>query len=353
MSARVLVATCLLLLLASSCGDHKGGPALWMVRAQCSGGYNCDCIQCADAGYSYWCSSNQECYSYDAECGVDCNAPCENVVGCTGCHQGYNCSCTQCQQKGYGYYCTTAHECYDTETSCDVSCGEAGCLSTQTCAPPMKCPNSNCQDQNSTCCIDSNLQQFCVPGQVTCCDYENMTCPIGTTCDPPQGTCEPPPPTPSSECLECQKVMTFIEQNGCTEFEDVCSTQFPELLCTVIVESGLCNYIIGHMLPAQNACEMIGFCGGGTCPCGYCNPTLYGQWCLSVPNVCPGQGAAGQSRRFAQYPFNASSNVRGELIPFRSRHQHLVPRAGTRRGADVCLDGWCDASSLGCCLTCA
>jgi hypothetical protein len=310
------------------------------VAAQCSGGYNCNCEQCSQDGYGWFCRSNSQCYSYHWDCGLECDTPCENVVACqAGCYQGYNCTCSQCQSQGYSYFCSGANECYDSYATCSVSCQyTADCQPTTVCAPRMTCQGNGKCNATQTCCVDSNGEQFCAPyAGAVCCEYNQMACPSNHTCDPPSGQCMPPPANPSANCKECQQVVSFIESHGC----GACASAFPALawLCNLVNEMGLCNYIVSRELPPLNMCEIIGFCGEGGCTCGYCRPSLYGQACLSLPNVCPSSSA-----------IMNRSNLSGAVI---RASRHLRGDSNKARASDFCVDGTCDDNHNGCCLTCA
>ena len=176
----------------------------------------------------------------------------------------------------------------------------ASCFSTQSCAPTITCSNTGC-GAGSTCCVDgSTLQPFCAQGtNVTCCGSEQMTCEAGTICDPVGGPCVTPSPEPTEWCTDCQALVKFLEKKGCAAIDGPCDGTFSPLVCLLIEQSGLCDYIVDNALPPLNACEMVGVCGTGSCPCGYCNPTYYGQWCLTGAQLVPFERKNGEDDHVA------------------------------------------------------
>ena len=331
------------------------------------------CQQCAaEHKGNYYCASNGKCTDWHVTCALDCKVPCESTKACNGCAKEDNCSCAECQSQGYSTYCPLANECYNTLTTCGISCGsESDCISTSTCAPRGVCTAAQANQCNGTqtCCLNSNGSPFCSPyPNATCCQYESLTCPVGYTCYPPGHKCLPIPPSPPANCAKCEQVVAKIEATGCAD----CTTLFPALswLCALIQKLGLCAWIENSALPPANVCAMMGFCGDEGCGCGYCRPQLYGQWCLSLPNKCPASSASGfGTLAIAKPPL---PQVHFPTIEARDAHyaakiketvrtleeRHTSVEAFNAKRADVkvgnyCVDGMCDAATVGCCLTCA
>jgi len=241
---------------------------------------------------------------------------------------------------------------------------------------------------DNSCCIDAdNGQPFCVPGpNATCCNWHTNTCPAGTSCDPPANACNPPPPPGSNtslECSACKAVVNKALSKGCDE---ACAILGPfEDLCTLLMDHGLCAYILEKLNLGQqpaDICEMVGACGAhGTCICGYCQPAFYGQWCLSLPNHCPAgsvvaadakdssesiahprsvrNGSAGDAHRLDQrspWAWKPAGDVAPDVKdvgPFRGWRIPHRSGTGARAGGDDCVDHVCEAAKQGCCLTCA
>jgi len=298
--------------------------------SSCSGGYGCTCPQCADSGYSYFCPSNSECYSYEATCGTACQVPCQPTTTCGQ-------TCQQCQQSAYDYYCPSPYNtCYNSYATCDISC-PVTCVNTQTCSPNITCTpaqSSSCNSSTQTCCMSSQGEAFCsdYPNAV-CCNIDTMSCPRGTICDPITKGCAQPD-NGTLACQVCEKIMGTIIEKGC---EYACEVFNTSIECIIIKELDLCDWIekeLESFESPQQACGMFGLCGGGTCDCGYCTPQLYGQYCMSVPNTCPPSGRL-QAR---------SWHLRGGSA---------LPTPVNKGSGDFCLDGECDSSHIGCCLTCA
>ena len=331
------------------------------------------CQSCASSGKDYYCASNGKCFDWHVTCAIDCKVPCESTKACNGCSNGYNCSCAECESSGYSTYCPLANECYNTLTTCGISCGsEADCLSTSTCAPRGVCTSSQASQCNSTqtCCMDDNGSPFCSPyPNATCCQYNQLTCPTGYICYPPGGQCLPLPPSPPADCSDCEKIVAKLEETGCAD----CSTLFPALswLCALIQKLGLCSWIENNVMPPENVCAMMGFCGEEGCGCGYCRPQLYGQWCLSLPNKCPSKSIQASFGSLAvakppqpkkNFPTPEARNahfgakIKDTVRTLEERHgsveAYKAKRAATKFG-NYCVDGMCDASNVGCCLTCA
>jgi hypothetical protein len=170
--------------------------------------------------------------------------------------------------------------------------------------------------------------------------YYSNTCPHGAVCDPPSGGCVAPAPQ-TSGCQLCLKVVNYIEEHGCVDLCKELPIPGADILCEIIEDLGVCSDIVKWIQSGWSsveACGMVGYCGSGTCKCGYCTPPLYANYCLSLPNECP---KTSYRRVFEQWMHD-------------ERHSPNAAKKKKRLGGtDVCVDGWCDASTLGCCLTCA
>ena len=267
------------------------------------------------------------------------------------CSDGSDCTCTQCNLAGYTYWCSDNSNCYSTEFTCDLGCGSSSnCVSTATCTIALTCTTDQASQCSSdqTCCLDQDGNPFCAQGsKMKCCSYGTLACPATQVCDPAGGGCKLNPPDNSGACTACQAMISHIESDGCS---DACDLLPPpaDVVCNFAMDqTDLCNtiiqYIEGGFTP-YTICEMIPFiplCQSNvTCDCGYCIPAVYGQWCLSLPNSCP------------------SSKVEASKNNTWHRKEKTGARSNTVfgsqvNGTNVCLDGTCDESNAGCCLTCA
>lgn len=253
------------------------------------------------------------------------------------CSDGDNCTCSECNVDGYSYWCEDNQECYSVGAECDFECS-GSCTSTQNCSLPVACSASQsagCSGQE--CCLDSDANPFCAPAGSVCCNYNQMTCTAGTACDAPTGSCVTPPTNYSSSCQQCMSLINKIESDGCSDAQTYCDMlPIPfNLMCVYLMKGGLCEKIVQYLagdLTPLTICEMIpllNLCATGlTCECGYCQPAMYGNWCLALDATCP----------------SSASGAKG-----------LLSRNGTAHvsGKNVCFDGTCDESNAGCCLTCA
>ncbi|CUG92121.1 Hypothetical protein, putative [Bodo saltans] len=303
----------------------------------CYNGYNCTCDQCGAANYAYSCASNQECYSLGTECSAACNGPCKSTQSCSSaCSDGYNCTCTECNVAGYPYFCPTTQECYNIDVACNSECG-VSCTSTQNCSLPVACTaaqSAGCPGLE--CCLDSEANPFCVASGSVCCNYAQLACPAGSACDAPTKTCRIVTTNQTTACKACQSLVSEIESQGCSSASDYCVMLPPpfDAMCALAFEAGLCteivNYLAGHLTPLV-ICEMIpiiNLCATGlTCECGYCQPAMYGNWCLALDAPCPSSSTG---------------------VAVKSNHTSVKGKGG-----NICFDGMCDESNAGCCLTCA
>eukprot|EP01088_Endostelium_zonatum_P009306 TRINITY_DN22504_c0_g1_i1.p1 TRINITY_DN22504_c0_g1~~TRINITY_DN22504_c0_g1_i1.p1 ORF type:complete len:204 (+),score=30.71 TRINITY_DN22504_c0_g1_i1:70-612(+) len=137
-------------------------------------------------------------------------------------------------------------------------------------------------------------------------------------------------------CADCITIVGEIEKKGCSY---ACKALPPpaSLLCTLLLTtSGLCTKILDWLekgFQAPIICELIGMCSHGNCVCGACTQYLFDHRCLSVPNHCP---------KANQYLVDAFTHDPNPWVP-----KDLNTTSGI-----VCLDHKCEASKVGCCLTC-
>lgn len=208
------------------------------------------------------------------------------------------------------------------------------------------CNSASCST-NQTCCLNGN-------GTSTCCKYANavccgldspLCCPENHVCDPVANQCIPPDNSPI--CDACTKVIALANSSGCS----LLCTKLPvqmALVCEVIQKLGICQDIISWIINGETPYQICGwlhipnkkgFCYSGTCPCGYCTESFYDR-CLSLPNHCP-------SKAVHHQPLNA-------LLPKNSNSQSslLYKKNIKNKKVGICLDGKCQASKEGCCLTC-
>jgi hypothetical protein len=159
-----------------------------------------------------------------------------------------------------------------------------------------------------------------------------MSCPTNHVCDPPTGTCVAPAPQ-TTGCKTCLSIIKYIEKKGCA---DLCKVLGDTIVCELINKLHVCplisKWIAEGWTPLQ-ACGAIGYCGAGSCPCGYCTPPLYGQFCLAAPNTCP--SSVPSLRLFGQWVDDERRSAKGV------------------KGDQFCADGHCTEGNVGCCLTCA
>lgn len=342
-----------------------------IVSADCSGGNNCTCTQCNLAGYSYFCGNSESdvgtCYSLDASCVAECSSNCYETSGC-----------------GLPIVCSNAQA-------------------------------SSCQSAGLNCCLDSTGTPFCTQGSV-CCNYETMVCSSGTVCDPVSGDCITPN-TNTTACEACQFAMKVLYEYGnsyCDKYCDLLPYPFNGM-CIVLEKLGInfCTDILEWLesgFTPLAVCEMmpLGICSGGaTCACGYCVPQFYGQWCLSLPNHCPSGGSGSDADSHEAQGLrvtgnmlkraavtNLSSNQSAKVIPLENHSASAAEyekrvaafvtamtvtaqkyRAAGREAEaatiekhvsraeqqllrpmherELCFNGMCNASYVGCCLTCA
>lgn len=136
----------------------------------------------------------------------------------------------------------------------------------------------------------------------------------------------PPVDRPAfNECSACLKVVGFVESKGCSASCDLLPPGISEL-CDVLMDLGVCQDIVNWLddgMTPQTICHKLSYCGGLDCWCGTCSPSRYGR-CLSFPNHCP----SSSSKMTSSLPQTSDTEV------------------------GPCLDGSCDSSSLGCCVTC-
>jgi hypothetical protein len=250
------------------------------------------------------------------------------------CSDGDNCTCLECNVNGYSYFCSDNQECYSEEVECGFECS-GSCTSTSNCALPVACSASQSSECSGECCLDSDANPFCALAGSVCCNYAQMTCTSGTVCDPPTGQCVTPATNYTAGCTACMKLVNNIESDGCSDVQTYCALlPIPfNAICVYAMNAGLCttilNYLAGDLTPLT-ICEMIplmNLCATGlTCECSYCQPAMYGNWCLALDATCPSSGGVARSVNHTQ------RNVGGR---------------------DICFDGSCDESNAGCCLTCA
>jgi hypothetical protein len=327
-AATVLLAAALLVLPAAAAAAD--GAAAAADHAPAAVG---SCESCKNDRKDWFCTTSTKCFKHHFGCALDCHGPCQKTSHCGTCAAGADCSCTQCKDAGYSNYCAAARECYHSPETCDISCHKSGCSSTASCGAPATCNATSCQS-GQTCCIDGDGHRFCSPyANATCCRYSNMSCPSAHVCDPPTGRCVAPAPE-STKCKECTAVVKGIETDGCT---DLCKHFAKSVVCELIVKLKVCaalaELLKKHFSPTQ-ACNSIGMCGAGSCPCGYCTPPLYGNTCLA-------------DKKKGRCPTAASASLLGAFAALQQ-----PPRLGAR-GGEFCLDGHCDEDHAGCCLTCA
>jgi hypothetical protein len=309
------------------------------------------------------------------------------------CSNGDNCDCTACAVSGFRYFCQGANECHETSVSCSLGCDDVGqCVDTSTCLPSTTC-NAEFAAQcppGGTCCTyfqgtpaSFSTQDYCVDEPATCCTAYGggpWHCPTNYTCDAVTSQClEPPPTTPSLECTVCRKVVGYIisREGGkaCNAACDVLIDMGTEMVefCQFAMKAGLCKYImkeIGANRGPAEICDAAGACTNGTCPCGYCSPANFAQWCLALDHQCPSDDRRMRTSNLSaveppRKPLGGDAtvlltttlrqhlkfeNVTGELGPFAD--WSVVPRL-VSPVSGVCADGMCDAGSMGCCLTCA
>jgi hypothetical protein len=267
------------------------------------------------------------------------------VDACTT--DGVNCTCNECNVNGYSYWCASNNECYSHSFTCDYECS-GSCTNTLGCALPVACSSAQdaaCNAQGSACCLDSDAKAFCAPSGSTCCNYANVTCTNGTTCDVPAQSCVTPPSNYSAECKKCLNFISEIENDGCDAVVTYCALLPPPFnaMCVYLIHAGLCQKIIQYLaggLTPLTICEMIpliNLCASGlTCECGYCQPAMYGNWCLALDAACPAARNLNASKSLRQLP-SGSSPLLSDRVKSRN----------------ICVDGICDESNAGCCLTCA
>jgi hypothetical protein len=180
--------------------------------------------------------------------------------------------------------------------------------------------------KNQTCCVlDSTGQPGCFAGaNATCCGFHDEACPSGFVCDPIKNNCAPV--DNSTLCEGCLETVPVIESAGCEYACQLIPPPFDYVCDFVVKATNLCERIgnwTTHGLNAAAICGEIGLCGGGSCKCGFCTKwTGNDTRCLSLPNKCP------------------------------SGFEALADADADAEDLAICLNGKCDASSIGCCLTC-
>lgn len=99
----------------------------------------------------------------------------------------------------------------------------------------------------------------------------------------------------------------------------------------------LAEWIIGefsHGVNATTICREVGLCSSQGCDCGECSSVSAAQGrCLRVPHRCPSSN-----------PLLAASQERSPV--------EVVPKSEKPVDTEFCVDGVCDDSTIGCCLTC-
>jgi hypothetical protein len=206
----------------------------------------------------------------------------------------------------------------------------------QSISPPYCDSAANCQ-AGSTCCVLANGKPGCFPGvNDTCCGINDTACPQGDVCDPIQNQCAPV--DNSTLCSGCTYVVDLLDEYGCNYACHALPPPFGTICHFIVSATSLCERILNwttHGVGPEAICAELSFCGGGSCKCSYCS--VYAETrCLSLPNKCP----------------DASQT---NALPAAFREQLEDSGADDSASANakqLCIDGACNNSTLGCCLTC-
>lgn len=206
-------------------------------------------------------------------------------------------------------------------------------------APPYCDSAQNCAP-GSTCCVLSSGKFGCFAGaNDTCCGINDSACPHGDVCDPIKNQCSPV--DNSTLCAGCTYVVDLLDEYGCNYACHALPPPFGTICHFIVSATSLCERILNwttHGIGSTAICAELSFCGGGSCKCSYCS--IYAETrCLSLPNKCP-DDVSGAAAAFATA---ARAQTDAAVAP--SDGEDDAARA-------LCIDGSCNNSTLGCCLTC-
>lgn len=207
-------------------------------------------------------------------------------------------------------------------------------------APPYCDSAQNCA-AGSTCCVLSSGKFGCFPGaNDTCCGVNDSACPHGNVCDPIKNQCSPV--DNSTLCTGCTYVVDLLDEYGCNYACHALPPPFGTICHFIVSATSLCERILNwttHGVGSTAICAELSFCGGGSCKCSYCS--IYAETrCLSLPNKCP-DDVSGAAAAFATAA-RAQSDAGDAAL--------LSDAADDARA--LCIDGSCNNSTVGCCLTC-
>jgi hypothetical protein len=218
---------------------------------------------------------------------------------------------------------------------------------------------STCPTSQTQCSTSSGID-FCCPHQkATCCGVNSTSCcPFGTVCDPIKGNCVIP--DNRDRCMNCQKVVLFLNSSALQNCGKACATLPPPLsqLCDYIVSlPSVCDDLIYWLTAGDTPleiCSWVGLCNGGTCACGYCT-NLRIDRCLSVPNHCPRNSTSLFSSRYRLHKNIEEREKSKDISQLNSINSNINNNGDSNfdEKLGVCINGRCTEQTIGCCLTCA